>query len=108
MVGSAGADLSKAALMSDDKFFVATGKDTPLAIILYANLHEAIVMIGRDVCYTLIYLLKPRLFYLFSTLLMLIAAPSVEHSYESIMSERVFGRNYGNATIALLSEPDSC
>ena len=86
MVGSAGADLSN----------------------LFANLHEAIVMIGRDVCKTLIYLLKARLFYLFSTLLMLIAAPSVEHSYESIMSQRVIGRNYGNATVALISEPDSC
>ena len=106
MVGSAGADLSKA--ISDDKIFVATAKDITLPVILFANLHEAIVMIGRDVCKTLIYLLKARLFYLFSTLLMLIAAPSVEHSYESIMSQRVIGRNYGNATVALISEPDSC
>ena len=90
MVGSAGADLSKAALISDDKFFVASGKDTPLAVILFANLHEAIVMIGRDVCNTLIYLLKARLFYLCSTLLMLIAAPSVEHTYASIKFKRDF------------------
>ena len=55
MVGSAGADLSKTALMSDDKSFVATGKDLPLPVILFANLHEAIVMIGRDVCNTLIF-----------------------------------------------------
>ena len=86
MVGSAGADLSKAALISDDKYFVGTGKDIPLPVILFANLHEAIVMVGRDVCNTLIYLLKARQFYLFSTLLLLIAAPSVENSYVSIMS----------------------
>ena len=32
MVGSAGADLSKTALISDDKSFVATGKDLPLPV----------------------------------------------------------------------------
>ena len=65
-------------------------------------------MIGRDVCNTLIYFLKARLFYLCSTLLMLIAAPSVEHTYASIMSRREIGRNYANATVALITEPDSC
>ena len=89
MVGSAGADLSKAALISDDKFFVASGKDTPLAVILFANLHEAIVMIGRDVCNTLIYLLKARLFYLCFTLLMLIAAPKPTYDSPLHLDERV-------------------
>ena len=108
MVGSAGADLSKTARISDDKSFVATGKDLQLPVILFANLYEAIVMIGRDAYSTLIYLLKARLFYLSFTLLMLIAAPTVEHTYDSIMSQREIRRNYGNATVAQISEPDSC
>ena len=75
MVGSAWADLSRTALVSDENSFVATGKDLPLLVVVFANLQEAIVVIWRDVCTTLLYLLKSRLFYLCFTLLMLIAAP---------------------------------
>ena len=75
MIGSAWADLSRTALVSDENAFVATGKDLPLLVIVFANLQEAIAVIWRDVCTTLFYLLKSRLFYLCFTLLMLIAAP---------------------------------
>ena len=73
MVGSAWVDLSRTALVSDENSFVATGKDLPLLVVVFANLQEAIAVIWRDVCTTLLYLLKSRLFYL--CLLMLIAAP---------------------------------
>ena len=75
MVGSAWADLSRTALVSDENSFVATGKDLPLLLVVFANLQEAIAVIWRDVCTTLLYLLKARLFDLCFTLLMLIAAP---------------------------------
>ena len=107
MVGSAGTDLSRTALVSDDKSFVAAGKYLPLLVLVIANLQEAVVMIWRDVCNTLIYPLKARLFYMCSTLLMLIAAPSVEHTFASILSLREIGRNYANATVARISEPNS-
>ena len=74
MVGSAWADLSRTALVSDENSFVATGKDLPLLVVVFANFQEAIAVIWRD-CTTLLYLLKSRLFYLCFTLLMLIAAP---------------------------------
>ena len=75
MVGSAWADLSRTALVSDENSFVVTGKDLPLLVVVFANFQEAIAVIWRDVCTTLLYLLKSRLFYLCFTLLMLIAAP---------------------------------
>ena len=78
MIGSAWADLSRTALVSDENSFVATGKDLPLLVVVFANLQEAIAVIWRDVCTTLLYLLKSRLFYLCFTLLMLIAAPKPE------------------------------
>ena len=75
MVGSAWADLSRTALVFDEHSLAATGKDLPLLVVVFANLQEAIAVIWRDVCTTLFYLLKSRLFYLCFTLLMLIAAP---------------------------------
>ena len=64
---------------------MATSKDLPPLLVVFANLQEAIAVIWRDVCTTLLYLLKSRLFYL--CLLMLIAAPkptydSPLHLYE--------------------------
>ena len=50
MVGSAWADLSRTALVSDENSFVATGKDLPLLVVVFANLQEAIAVIWRDVC----------------------------------------------------------
>ena len=90
MVGSAWADLSRTALVSDENSFVATGKDLPLLVVVFANLQEAIAVIWRDVCTTLLYLLKSRLFYL--CLLMLIAAP--KPTYDSplhLRRERRYG-----------------
>ena len=75
MVGSAWADLSRTALVYDENSFVAAGKDLPLLLVVFANLQEAIAVIWSDVCTTLLYLFKSRLFYLCFTLLMLIAAP---------------------------------
>ena len=91
MVGSAWADLSRTALVSDENSFVATGKDLPLLVVVFANLQEAIAVIWRDVCTTLLYLLKSRLFYLCFTLLMLIAAP--KPTYDSPLHLRL-GRYY--------------
>ena len=76
MVGSAWADLSRTALVYDENSFVAAGKDLPLLLVVFANLQEAIAVIWSDVCTTLLYLFKSRLFYLCFTLLMLIAAPN--------------------------------
>ena len=89
MVGSAWADLSRTALVSDENSFVATGKDLPLLVVVFANLQEAIAVIWRDVCTTLLYLLKSGLFYL--CLLMLIAAP--KPTYDSPLHLRL-GRYY--------------
>ena len=85
MVGSAWADLSRTALVSDENS--ATGKDLPLLVVVFANLQEAIAVIWRDVCTTLLYLLKSRLFYLCFTLLMLIAAP--KPTYDSPLHLRL-------------------
>ena len=87
MVGSAWADLSRTALVSDENSFVATRKDLPLLVVVFANLQEAIAVIWRDVCTTLLYLLKSRLFYLCFTLLMLIAAP--KPTYDSPLHLRL-------------------
>ena len=99
MVGSAWADLSRTALVSDENSFVATGKDLPLLVVVFANFQEAIAVIWRDVCNTLLYLSKARLFYLCFTLLLLIAAPPVEHTFGSMLSFSEFGR---------ISLPNSC
>ena len=34
--------------------FVATGKDLPLLVVVFANLQEAIAVIWRDVCTTVL------------------------------------------------------
>ena len=57
MVGSAWADLSRSALVSDENSFVASGKDLPLLVFVFANLQEVIAVLWRDVCTTLLYLL---------------------------------------------------
>ena len=91
MVGSAWADLSRTALVYDENSFVAAGKDLPLLLVVFANLQEAIAVIWSDVCTTLLYLFKSRLFYLCFTLLMLIAAP--KPTYDSPLHLRL-GRYY--------------
>ena len=58
MVGSAWPDLSRTALVFDENSFVATGKDLPLLVVVFANLQEAIAVIWRDVCTTILYILK--------------------------------------------------
>ena len=80
MVGSAWADLSRTALVSDENSFVATGKDLPLLVVVFANLQEAIAVIWRDVCTTLLYLLKSRLFYLCFILLRRLNLPTTPRS----------------------------
>ena len=54
MVGSAWADLSRSALVSDENSFVATGKDLPLLVVVFANLQEAFAVLWRDICTTLL------------------------------------------------------
>ena len=61
-----------------------------------------------DVCTALKFLLKARVFHFCTILLMLIAAPLVEHAFASAKYCIDITRYHRNATTTLITDMDSC
>ena len=73
-----------------------------MAMLFYSS--SAVNAIMADVRTALKLLLQARVFYIFTILLMLIAAPSVDHAHASATTSIDIVRNQKNAVITLIKD----
>ena len=108
MIGSVAADPLMTGVDRGNKSFIAAVTDLPLLSSLLVHSWAAFGAIKGDVCSALRYLIKARLFYFCTILLMLIAAPTEEYANGSVVSYRDIFRNNKTATVTQVVDQELC
>ena len=75
---------------------------------LFDHFWAVVSAVKADVCTAWKYLLKTRVFYLFSVILTLIVAPSFEDTYSSVRSCRAHVRHHTNGTVIQITDQNFC